>query len=111
MELLPFKSAAKSLLDPQTGRAMFKVLWQVLSTRDFKSRVSMLDPFHRAARRRFISSAALEVATATLLETILGQTLDPVQKALLCQKAEHDLPACPAELWISSSVRCAPQTI
>jgi galactokinase len=35
------------------------------------------------------SSAALEVATATLLEAITGLKLDPVDKALLCQKAEH----------------------
>jgi galactokinase len=41
------------------------------------------------------SSAALEVATATLIETITGTTLDPVAKALLCQKAEHDYPGMP----------------
>jgi galactokinase len=41
------------------------------------------------------SSAALEVATATLLEIITRQTLDPVEKALLCQKAEHDFAAMP----------------
>ncbi|MDR1269685.1 MAG: galactokinase [Planctomycetaceae bacterium] len=35
------------------------------------------------------SSASLEVATATLIEAITGQKFDPVQKALLCQKAEH----------------------
>ena len=35
------------------------------------------------------SSAALEVATATLLEAMTGRTLDPVEKALLCQRAEH----------------------
>jgi galactokinase len=35
------------------------------------------------------SSAALEVATATLVESVTGQTLDPVDKARLCQKAEH----------------------
>ena len=35
------------------------------------------------------SSASLEVATATLIETMAGQPFDPVQKALLCQKAEH----------------------
>jgi galactokinase len=35
------------------------------------------------------SSAALEVATATLLEAVVGRTLDPVDKARLCQKAEH----------------------
>lgn len=41
------------------------------------------------------SSAALEVATATLLEAITGQRLDPVQKALLCQKAEHEFAGVP----------------
>jgi galactokinase len=41
------------------------------------------------------SSAALEVATATLLEAVTGQTLDPVEKALLCQKAEHDFAHVP----------------
>jgi galactokinase len=41
------------------------------------------------------SSAALEVATATLMETMSGTTLDPVAKALLCQKAEHDYPGMP----------------
>jgi galactokinase len=35
------------------------------------------------------SSAALEVASATLLEAITQHTLDPIEKALLCQKAEH----------------------
>jgi galactokinase len=41
------------------------------------------------------SSAALEVATATLLETMTGHALDPVEKALLCQKAEHDFAGMP----------------
>jgi galactokinase len=41
------------------------------------------------------SSAALEVATATLLETITGRTLDPVDKALLCQQAEHQYAGVP----------------
>jgi galactokinase len=41
------------------------------------------------------SSAALEVATATLLEVATGKTLDPVQKALLCQKAEHEYAGMP----------------
>jgi galactokinase len=41
------------------------------------------------------SSAALEVATATLLECITGHQLDPVDKALLCQKAEHDYAGMP----------------
>lgn len=41
------------------------------------------------------SSAALEVATATLLEAITGKKLDPVDKALLCQKAEHEFAGVP----------------
>jgi galactokinase len=41
------------------------------------------------------SSAALEVATATLVEAILGQSLERVEKALLCQKAEHDYAGVP----------------
>ena len=41
------------------------------------------------------SSAALEVATATLLEIITGKKLDPVEKALLCQKAEHEFAGMP----------------
>lgn len=35
------------------------------------------------------SSAALEVATATLLEHAWQHPLEPVEKALLCQQAEH----------------------
>ena len=35
------------------------------------------------------SSASLEVAAATLIEAMTGQQFNPVQKALLCQKAEH----------------------
>jgi len=35
------------------------------------------------------SSAALEVAAATLGELLAGVTLDPERKALLCQHAEH----------------------
>ena len=41
------------------------------------------------------SSASLEVATATLLEAVTGAKLDPVEKALLCQKAEHDYAGMP----------------
>lgn len=35
------------------------------------------------------SSAALEVATATAIETLCGRSLPPHEKALLCQRAEH----------------------
>jgi galactokinase len=41
------------------------------------------------------SSAALEVATATLLEAATGVQLDPVDKARLCQKAEHEYAGMP----------------
>jgi galactokinase len=41
------------------------------------------------------SSASLEVATATLLEAVTHRMLDPVEKALLCQKAEHDFAGMP----------------
>lgn len=41
------------------------------------------------------SSAALEVATATLLEAITGKKLTPVQKGLLAQKAEHEFALMP----------------
>jgi len=41
------------------------------------------------------SSAALEVSTATLIEAATGQKIDPIEKALLCQKAEHDFAGVP----------------
>lgn len=41
------------------------------------------------------SSAALEVATATLLEAWAGRQMTPVEKVLLCQKAEHDFAGVP----------------
>ncbi|HXG11822.1 MAG TPA: galactokinase [Gemmataceae bacterium] len=44
------------------------------------------------------SSAALEVATATLMEAMTGQRLEPLQKARLCQKAEHDFAGVPCGL-------------
>lgn len=44
------------------------------------------------------SSAALEVAMATLLEAIFGERLDPVAKALLCQRAEHEYAGVPCGL-------------
>ncbi len=41
------------------------------------------------------SSAALEVAAATLLESITETALEPLQKALLCQRAEHEFAGVP----------------
>lgn len=41
------------------------------------------------------SSAALEVAVGTLVEAMVGRSLDPVEKALVCQRAEHDFAGVP----------------
>ncbi|MEI8290692.1 MAG: galactokinase [Verrucomicrobiota bacterium] len=41
------------------------------------------------------SSAALEVCTATLMEAATGKAIDPVEKALLAQKAEHEFAGVP----------------
>lgn len=53
------------------------------------------------------SSAALEVSLATLLEAISGKPIDPIQKALLCQKAEHEGAGVPCGIMDQfSSVLC-----
>jgi galactokinase len=58
------------------------------------------------------SSAALEVATATLLEAVCGQKLDPVDKALLCQHAEHTFAGVPCGIMDQfSSVLCRADTL
>jgi galactokinase len=44
------------------------------------------------------SSAALEVATATLLEAATGLTMEPLEKARLCRQAEHDYAGVPCGL-------------
>lgn len=55
------------------------------------------------------SSAAIEVATATLIESITGKTLNPVAKALLCQKAEHEYAGVPCGIMDQfASVLCRP---
>ncbi len=41
------------------------------------------------------SSAALEVATATVVEGLLGIAVEPVRKALWCQAAEHEFAGMP----------------
>lgn len=41
------------------------------------------------------SSAALEVCTATLIEAATGKAIDPVEKALLAQSAEHEFAGVP----------------
>jgi galactokinase len=41
------------------------------------------------------SSASLEVCTATLIEAATGKKINPVEKALLCQQAEHEFAGVP----------------
>lgn len=53
------------------------------------------------------SSAALEVATATFIEELAGDRLDPKTKALLCQQAEHRGAGVPCGIMDQfSSVLC-----
>lgn len=59
------------------------------------------------------SSAALEVATATLLEAATGHVLDPVDKARLCQRAEHEFAGMPCGIMdqFSSALGAAGQLL
>ncbi|MEM6750784.1 MAG: galactokinase, partial [Planctomycetota bacterium] len=41
------------------------------------------------------SSASLEVATLTLIEALTGRAMDPVDRALIAQKAEHEFAGVP----------------
>lgn len=50
------------------------------------------------------SSAALEVATATAVEALCGQALDPLDKALLCQQAEHVFAGVPCGIMDQCAV-------
>ena len=52
------------------------------------------------------SSAAFEVATATLLETALGKALEPTEKARLCRQAEHDYARVPCGIMDQLHFRC-----
>ena len=44
------------------------------------------------------SSAALEVAIATILEVVTGSTMAPLEKARLCREAEHEFAEVPCGL-------------
>ncbi len=57
----------------------------------FEARVSATLP----AGAGLSSSAALEVATATALETLCRRSMSPEDKALLCQQAEHEFAGVP----------------
>ena len=53
------------------------------------------------------SSAALEVGIATVVETLTGRALDPVAKALLCQRAEHEFAGVPCGIMDQFAVTLA----
>ncbi len=55
------------------------------------------------------SSAALEVGIATALETLCGRTLAPAEKALLCQRAEHEFAGVPCGIMDQFAVTFARQ--
>jgi len=59
------------------------------------------------------SSAALEVATATLVEAVTRQSLDPYDKARLCQQAEHEYAGMPCGIMdqLSSVLGAAGQVL
>lgn len=50
------------------------------------------------------SSAALEVATASLLEVVVGEPLESWQKIRLCQKAEHEWAGVPCGIMDQAAV-------
>ena len=52
------------------------------------------------------SSAALEVATATVVETLCGRTLPRDEKALLCQRAENAFAGVPCGIMDQFAVTC-----
>lgn len=49
------------------------------------------------------SSAALEVATATFVEQLTGQCMKPMDKARLCQRAEHESAGVPCGIMDQAS--------
>ena len=53
------------------------------------------------------SSAALEVGIATVVETLCGRRLEPVEKALLCQRAEHEFAGVPCGIMDQFAVTLA----
>jgi len=53
------------------------------------------------------SSAALEVGIATIIEMLCSRVLDPVERALLCQRAEHEFADVPCGIMDQFAVTLA----
>jgi len=84
---------------PDWGRYVQGVVWEFIRVTG-----ATLPGFHATLHSDIpqgaglSSSAALEVAVATLLETITGHTLKALDKALLCQHVEHTYAGVPCGL-------------
>lgn len=84
---------------PDWGRYVQGVLWEFIRVTG-----APVPGFHATLRSNIpqgaglSSSAALEVAVATLLEKITGHVLAPLDKALLCQHVEHTYAGVPCGL-------------
>ena len=52
------------------------------------------------------SSAALELATATAVETLCGRSLPPAARVRLCQRAEHEFAGVPCGIMDQFAVAC-----
>ncbi|MBN2068535.1 MAG: galactokinase [Opitutales bacterium] len=53
------------------------------------------------------SSAALEALIATINEAVTGRTLDPVDKSVICQRAEHNYAGVPCGIMDQMAVICS----
>ncbi|MFL5327434.1 MAG: galactokinase [Gemmataceae bacterium] len=93
------ESAALAPGEPQTSEGWLKYVHGVIA--ECSTAGLTVPPFEAVVHSDvplgggLSSSAALEVATATLVETIAGRTIDPTVKALLCQRAEHKYAGTP----------------
>jgi galactokinase len=111
-EALHLNLTAPGLQDgPAWGRYVQGVLWEFMKETKapvpgFTARITSDVPQGAGLS----SSAALEVATATLLEKITGHRLEPLEKARLCQRVEHTYAGVPCGLMDqAASTLCVPE--
>jgi galactokinase len=98
------KSETATILTDGSSQSPEKVVWSsyVQGTVQYAFESGFKVPPFRAVINSDVplggglsSSASLEVAVATLIEAMTGRQFEPVQKALLCQKAEHNYAKMP----------------
>jgi galactokinase len=98
------KNASATILTDGSSQPPEKVVWSSyvqgtvqyafeagFKTRPFRAVINSNVPLGGGLS----SSASLEVAVATLIERMTRQQFEPVQKALVCQKAEHNYAKMP----------------